>query len=125
MPINPKYIAGLNPVETEKQKSLIKKSTAEYKKTGLVKERPKVSSEPTKRSIHVINFEKKYGFSVSDTAKVKQRFPGVQVDKILMKGRAAYASGSRPNVSITAWANARLASALTGGSASKVDKDLL
>jgi hypothetical protein len=73
-----------------------------------------------------VNFEKRYGFSVSDTARVKREFPGVDVEKILSKGRAAYASsGSRPNTSVEGWANARLASALTGGKAAQVDKDLL
>ena len=47
-------------------------------------------------------------------------------NKKIKKGVAAYyTSGSRPNVSPSQWARARLASALTGGGAAKVDKAIL
>ena len=86
-------------------------------------ERPTVSKEPTRRSKHAERFENRYGFSISDIPRVKKEFPDVDVDQILAKGRAAYASsGSRPNTSPEAWARARLASALTGGPAAKVDR---
>jgi len=117
-----KYVAGLDPAQKEKQKKEIKKSQKIYKETGKVIQR---SLGPTKRSSHSINFENRYGFSVSNLSKVKSMFPNTDVDKILSKGRAAYASGSRPGVSIEAWALARLASVLTGGAALAVDKDLV
>jgi hypothetical protein len=121
-----KYTAGLTPVEKAKQVELIKKSSKKYKESGIVEDRPKVSKTKTRRSVHVVRFEKKYGFPVVETAKVKLMFPDTDVDKILAKGSAAYASsGSRPNVSISQWAYARLASVLTGGPALRVDKDLV
>jgi hypothetical protein len=120
------YIRNLRPAEAEKQKELIQESRKQYKATGEVKDRPKVSDALTPRSSHVIKFERKYGFSVADTARVKTMFPDTDVRKILSKGAGAYASsGSRPNVSVAQWSNARLASVLTGGPALKVDKDLV
>ena len=45
---------------------------------------------------------------------------------ITKKGRGAfYSSGSRPMQTAQSWARARLASALTGGPASKIDYHLL
>lgn len=121
--MNPSYLAGLTPQQRLLQQKAINQSQREYKETGKVFNRPKVSNKPTPRSKHAINFENKYGYSVSNTARVKRDFPNVDVEKILSKGRAAYgSSGSRPNTSVEGWANARLASALTGGKAAQVDK---
>jgi hypothetical protein len=123
MSIPVQYLLGLEPKAKREQEKAILTSRKEYEKTGKISDRPKVSDTPTPRSRHAAKFEKKYGFSIADTAKVKSAFPDVDVDTILSKGRAAYASsGSRPNVSIAQWANARLASVLTGGAALKVDK---
>lgn len=124
--MNPNYIAGLTPQQRLLQQQAIQKSQAEYSKSGLVKERPKVSDTPTKRSSWVVKFQAKHGFPITALDKVKKAYPSADVDKILAKGRAAYASsGSRPNVTSYQWAFARLASALLGGPAAKVDKDLL
>lgn len=120
--MNPQYLAGLNPQQRLLQQTAIRKSQSEYAKTGLVKDRQEVSKKPTPRSKHAIAFEKKYGFSVSDIPRVKKEFPDVDVEGILSKGRAAYSSsGSRPNTTAEAWARARLASALTGGKAARID----
>ena len=101
---------------------MIRKSQKEYEETGKVSNRPRVSDTPTKRSSHVKKFEDRYGYKISELSRVKKDFPTVDVDQILSKGRAAYASsGSRPNVTAEQWALARLASALTGGKAAKVD----
>jgi hypothetical protein len=56
---------------------------------------------------------------------VKKEFPGTDVETILKKGIAAYASGSRPGQSTSSWKFARLASVLTAGKALAVDKDLV
>lgn len=121
-----KYLAGLTPAQRLIQQRLIRQSQRKYAQDKTVSDRPKVSDAPTKRSSHVKKFEERYGFPITDLKKVKERFPSADVDKILAKGRGAYmSSGSRPNVSASAWAYARLASALTGGKASKIDKDLL
>ena len=119
-----KYVAGLTPSQKQKQVKAIKETKKIYEKTGEVKTRPKVS-DTSKRSSHVINFENKYGFKISDMSKVKKTFPNTDINTILSKGRGAYASGSRPNQTPTSWAYARLASVLTGGKALKVDKDLI
>ena len=121
-----KYLAGLTPHQRLIQQRLIRSSRKEYETTGKVSDRPKVSDKKPPRSSHVKRFEERYGYKISELSRVKKDFPSVDVDKILAKGRAAYASsGSRPNVSSEQWALARLASALTGGKAARVDKDLL
>ena len=61
--------------------------------------------------------------------KVKAKFPDTDIDGILAKGRAAYASGSRPNrygrAGVESWSFGRLASVLTKNKALLVDKDLV
>ena len=118
-----RYVSGLTEEEKKKQAKAIKKTSEIYKKTGKIVERPKLGT--SKRSPHVIKFEKKYGFPITDITQVKKEFPGVNVDTVLAKGRAAYASGSRPGQNSESWAYARLASVLTGGKSLAVDKDLV
>lgn len=126
MNIPEKYLAGLSPSQRLLQEKMIRKSRKEYQEKGTVSDRPKVSGGKVPRSSHAKRFEERYGYSISNINRVKKDFPNADVDKILAKGRAAYASsGSRPNVSSEAWSRARLASALTDGPAAKVDKDLL
>lgn len=126
MNIPDKYLAGLTPYQRVLQARLIRQSQRAYEATGEVLERPKVSKKTTPRSPHAKRFENRYGFPVTDTKRVKAMFPDTDVEGILAKGLAAYASsGSRPNVSSYAWAKARLASVLTGGKAYGIDKDLV
>lgn len=88
-------------------------------------ERPELESFKNKRSPHVIKFEKKYGFPIT-SQRVEEIIEPEGIKKILSKGRGAfYSSGSRPEQSADSWAFARLASALTGGGAEKVDKKIL
>ena len=119
-----RYVAGLTPSEKKAQVAEIMKTREIYKKTGKVVERER-RGEGGKRSPHVVKFEKRYGFPITDLAKVKAEFPGTDVATILSKGRAAYASGSRPGQTPDSWAYARLASVLTGGKSLAVDKDLV
>jgi hypothetical protein len=122
----PQYTQGLTPAQKKKQVSFIEESKKAYQTTGMVEDRPKVSDKPTRRSKHVVLFEKKYGFSITDRGKLKKTFPDTDIDKILSKGVGAYgSSGSRPNVSAAMWAYARLASVLTGGPSLRIDKDLV
>ena len=124
--MNPNYLAGLTPQQRLLQQQAIRKSQKTYESTGKIFNRPKVSDKPTPRSEWVKKFEAKHGFPITDLAKVRQTYPDADVDTILKKGAGAYAtSGSRPNVSVHQWKFARLASALLGGPASKVDKNLL
>jgi hypothetical protein len=89
------------------------------------KDRPKVDYK-TRRSSHVVSFEKKYGTKITDDTFIsKNIISKTGIDKILAKGMAAYyTSGSRPNVSKEQWARARLASVIMGGKARDVDKDI-
>ena len=124
--MNPKYLAGLTPQQRLLQQSAIRKSQKEYEKSGTILERPKVSDKPTPRSPWAKKFEDKHGFPITDLPKVKKAYPSADVETILKKGDGAYAtSGSRPNTSSYQWKFARLASALLGGPAAKIDKDLL
>ena len=124
--MNPNYIQGLSPQQRLLQLRLIKKSQKKYEDTGEIVERPKVSDKKTPRSSWVKQFQDKHGFPITDLAKVKKAYPAADIQTILKKGAGAYASsGSRPNVSSYQWKFARLASALLGGPAAKVDKDLL
>tara|TARA_S200002703_G_scaffold47837_1_gene41411 strand:+ start:1307 stop:1684 length:378 start_codon:yes stop_codon:yes gene_type:complete len=114
--VNPKYVPkGLSPEDKKKQVKSIKEG----------KDRPKVDYK-TKRSSHVVKFEKKYGTKITNKSFIyKNIISKTGVDKILDKGMAAYYSaGSRPNVSKEQWAYARLASVIMGGAARKVDKDI-
>ena len=122
----PQYTRGLTPAQKKKQVSFIEESKKAYQSTGNVEDRPKVSDKPTRRSKHVIKFEKKYGFPITDRDRLEEVFPDTDIDMILSKGVGAYgSSGSRPNVSIAQWAYARLASVLTGGPSLRIDKDLV
>jgi hypothetical protein len=97
-----------------------------YETTGKIQERPKVSETKSPRSTWVVKFQEKHGFPITDLAKVKKAYPNADVETILKKGAGAYASsGSRPNQTSYSWKFARLASALLGGPAAKVDKNLL
>ena len=151
-----RYVQGLKKKEKELYKKEIDETKAYYKKTGLVKGRAdvrtrlsglklqrkensrnsqsqyalsKVKSVPTKRSGYAAEFEKRYGFKVTELDKVKKLFPDTDIKGILAKGRAAYASGSRPGMNgksgIEGWTNGRLGSALVGGKAMSIDKDLI
>ena len=88
------------------------------------KDRPKVDYK-TKRSSHVVKYEKKYGRPITDLQYIyKNIISKTGVDKIMDKGMAAYYSaGSRPNVTKEQWSYARLASVIMNGPARKVDKN--
>jgi hypothetical protein len=108
---------SLSPEDRKKQIKSIKEG----------KDRPKVESFKSKRSSHVIKFEKRYGKKITDDQWIgKNLLRPAGIKQILKKGAGAYySSGSRPNQTVASWSRARLASALTGGAAAKVDKDIL
>lgn len=126
-----RYTYGLTPAQRRKYKSAIEKTRKYYYKTGLVKERAPIDKRKTpKRSSHSDKFEKKYGYKVTNLSKLHKDFPDTDVDEILAKGRAAFATGGSRNTvygkgGSFRWAYARLASVLTGGRALAVDKDLV
>jgi hypothetical protein len=91
------------------------------------KKRPKLKSFKSKRSPFTVQFEKKYGYKVSEKSKIAKELLSLKGQELILdKGKKAYfASGSRPNQNPFSWAYARLASALVGGSAEKIDKNIL
>ncbi len=131
-----RYTEGLTKSQKLKYKKEIDETKDYYRRTGLVKGRnpvfnPKNPNSPQrKRSSYAVEFERRYGFKITDTDHVRALFPDTNIDAILAKGRAAWASsGSRPTVygsnGPTQWAEARLASSLTCGKATSIDKDLI
>jgi len=74
----------------------------------------------------VVQFEKQYGYKVSDYDKISEKILSKRgIEMILDKGRGAYfSSGSRPNQTPESWARARLASVIMGGPAREVDKKI-
>lgn len=107
---------GLTPSDRKKQvKSILEK-----------KDRPQVKSFQSKKSSHIIKFEKKYGKKITDKKWINDNvYKKKGQEETLRKGRGAYYSaGSRPNQTAESWALARLASVITGGKARNVDKKL-
>ncbi len=114
--INPKYVPkSLSESDKKKQIKSIKEK----------KDRPKTDYK-TKRSSHVVAFEKKYGEKITNDSFIsKNIISKTGIEKILSKGRGAYfSSGSRPNTTSEQWARARLASVIMGGKARSVDKSI-
>ena len=79
-------------------------------------------------------FNRKYGFAKNESHSIKEiaklsKISLSNARKIVQKGKGAYFSNPqsvRPNVkSPTQWGIARLYSAVMGGKAKKIDKDLL
>jgi len=120
--------SSLNKRDRKKQLKNIKASRRAYKK-GQYVDRPKVSSYKSKKSSHVKKAKKLYGVKSIKASKELSKKTGCSVStlkKIVRKGKGAYySSGSRPNQSPDSWGRARLASAISGGKASKVDYKLL
>ena len=59
-------------------------------------------------------------------AKNRKNITLGQLRKVYRRGQGAWlSSGSRPRIPMSAWAMARVNSALTGGKAAKVDRDIL
>ncbi len=124
--ISLKYVPSWLPKNVQKKlRKNIEKSRREYKKKVYVP-RQRVKGYPKKESKHVINAKRMYGVRSMTNLKLLRQKTGCSVksmNTILRKGRGAYySSGSRPNQTAQSWARARLASALTGGPASRVDQ---
>jgi hypothetical protein len=139
-----RYVQNLSEKEKKLYKKEIEATNKYYKRTGLVKGRADVRkrisrtpksqyaksvSLPKKRSSYSEEFERRYGFKVTELDKVKKLFPDTDIKGILAKGRAAYASGSRPSVTgkggVEAWSYARLASSMLAGKAFLIDKNMI
>lgn len=125
--INPRYYSNLTTKNAKKHIANIRKGREEYKK-GVYKIRNTPNSYKHKPSRHVVNFHRIYGISTKNINSIYQRI-GVSPSKqkaILSKGKGAYFSaGSIAGQTPSSWAYARLASALLGRGACKIDKDIL
>jgi hypothetical protein len=129
MKIPKRYIpASLTRKDRKKQERNIKKSRKLYLKHQYFS-RPKVKSFHNKKSQHVLKAEKLYKVSSVKASREFSKKTGCSVKglkQIIRKGEGAYySSGSRPNQTAQSWGVARLASAVTGGNASKVDFSII
>lgn len=120
----------LSKSDRKKQLANLRKTRKLYKKhSSTYVNRPILKSYKSKPSKHVQKAMKIYGVSSMKPNKELAKKTGCSqkiLRKIINKGFGAYhSSGSRPNQSKESWGYARLASAITGGPASKVDAHLL
>ena len=114
--------------DKRKQLSMLKNSRNLYKK-GRFYTRNKLPSFTSKVSKHILKARKLYSIKHIRPSKELSRASGCPMhvlEGIVKKGEGAYySSGSRPNQTAQSWAYARLASALTGGKASRIDYHLV
>ena len=127
--IKAKYIpANLSARDKQKQRNNIIEAREQYKQQKYVS-RPKLASFHSKPSKHVAKAMKKFGIASMKPSQELAKKSGCSVrglEEIVKKGEGAYySSGSRPNQTAQSWGIARLASALTGGPAAKVDAHIL
>ena len=105
---------------------MIRKSRRMYKK-GEYFSRKKLNY-PVKVSPHIVKAQKLYGTKIIPSKELASK-TGCSINalkQIVRKGEGAYySSGSRPSQTAHSWAYARLASAISGGKASKVDFHIL
>ena len=126
MKINKKYYNHLSRKDKKKQLAMIEKSRKMYKQ-GKYFSRKKLVY-PIKVSPHIIRAQKLYGTKIipSKELSLKTGCSMNALRQIVKKGEGAYySSGSRPSQTAHSWAYARLASAISGGKASKVDFHIL
>jgi hypothetical protein len=126
MKINKKYYNHLSQKDKKKQLVMIQKSKKMYKQ-GKYFTRTKLDY-PIKVSPHIVSAQKLYGTKIipSKELSLKTGCSMNALRQIVKKGEGAYySSGSRPSQTAHSWAYARLASAISGGKASKVDFHIL
>jgi DNA-binding Xre family transcriptional regulator len=127
--ISQKYIPlYLSKKDKLNQKNMILKSRKLYKSKKYFT-RKNVPSFKTRPSKHIINAKRIYNIDKISPSRELAKKTGCSLqalNKIVKKGEGAYySSGSRPNQTPQSWGLARLASAVTGGKASRVDFSIL
>ena len=127
--LKPRYVPyTLSRRDRIKQTRGIAASQRAYRR-GVYIPRPRVSSFHSKPSRHIMTARKLYGVQNIRPTRRLARATGCSLGalkRIVRKGEGAYySSGSRPNQTAHSWAYARLASAITGGNAAKVDMHIL
>ena len=120
--------SSLSRRDLKKQRKGLAASRRAYKR-GVYIPRPRVASFRNKPSGHVVAARRIYGIDSIVPSRRLAKATGCSVaalKQIVKKGEGAYySSGSRPNQTAQSWAYARLASAITGGNAAKVDMHIL
>ena len=110
------------------QKANLRRSRIAYTHQKYIN-RPILKSFKSKPSSHVARAKALFGVQSMAPSAELAKASGCQqwaLEKIVQKGEGAYySSGSRPNQTPQSWGYARLASALTGGPAAKVDAAIL
>jgi len=129
MSIPERYIPkSLSKRERKTQFQNIKRSRRLYK-NGIYVNRPKSKSFKSKPSKHIVNAKKMYSiknFGPTRELARKTHCNVKSLKQIIRKGEGAYfSSGSRPNQTAQSWGLARLASAVSGGKAARVDYHIL
>ena len=126
-----KYVPStLSPSDKKKQIKMLLTSKRLYKNKNkrFFTRKPLESFHPT-ISKHIIKARKLYSIKNVIPSKELSMKTGCSIQAlqdIVKKGEGAYySSGSRPNQTPQSWGLARLASAITGGKASKVDYHIL
>jgi hypothetical protein len=124
-----KYVPKILTRKDRKQQlQMLMSSRTAYKKHRYIT-RKKLHSYPHRPSRHLYRLRKMYGVENSLPTKELAKASGCSrktMKQIIEKGEGAYySSGSRPNQTARSWGLARLASALTGGNAGKVDYHIL
>jgi hypothetical protein len=121
-----RYVAKLSRKDKKKQIREILKSRRLYKKDKYYTR--KTVNYPHVVSKHVRKAQKMYGVEhvTPETLSKKTGCSLASLKEIVRKGEGAYySSGSRPNQTAHSWGLARLASAITGGKAAKVDYHII
>tara|TARA_Y100000389_G_scaffold43780_1_gene38467 strand:- start:431 stop:910 length:480 start_codon:yes stop_codon:yes gene_type:complete len=128
MNITKAYLNKLSLKDTKKQVKSIDKSKRLYNKEVYFI-RPKLKSFVSKNSRHVKAAKSMYAVKSIKPSRVLAKQTGCRMSglkKIVKRGKGAYySSGSRPSQTPESWGVARLASSLTGGKASGIDRDIL
>jgi len=123
-----RYTAQLSRKDKKIQRNMLLRSRRMYKKGKYYTRKP-LASYKHKTSKHILKAERMYGVKNVAPNKELAAKTGCSVSAlkaIVRKGEGAYySSGSRPNQTAQSWGIARLASAITGGNASKVDFHIL
>lgn len=105
----------------------LKKSKKAYKK-GKYHVRKKIPGYRKRTSSWVVKAKKRWGISSITPASLARvtGCPKKDLQAIVRKGKGAYySSGSRPSQTPHSWGRARLASAVMGGPAARIDRKLL
>ena len=125
MKIIRRYVpSSLSKHDKIRQRKMILTSRRLYRR-GKYYTRKSVKSFSSKPSKHVSRAKKMYNVDDINASSRLSKATGCTrkgLLEIIRKGEGAYySSGSRPNQTPQSWGKARLASAITGGNASKVD----